>query len=168
MYPNRLFPAAPDSPAPCHHLGGFIMAVKPMPDGYHTATIYITVKGAAKALDFYKKAFGAQETMRFEGPGGTIGHADIKIGDSHIMLGDENPQFGAISPATLGGTPAGICLYVKDCDALYNQAVAAGAKVERPLANQFYGDRAGTVVDPFGHKWTIATHVEDVAPEEMK
>lgn len=144
------------------------MSVKPIPDGYHTATSYIIVKGAAAALDFYQKAFNAEEIMRFEGPGGSIGHAEIKIGDSPIMLADENPQWGAISPTTLGGTPAGICLYVRDCDAVFNRAVAAGAKVERPLQDQFYGDRSGTVIDPFGHKWTIATHVEDVTPEEMK
>ena len=144
------------------------MSVKPIPDGYHTATMYLIVKGAAAALDFYKKAFNAEEVMRFEGPGGSVGHAEIKIGDSPIMLGDENPQWGAISPTTLGGTASGICLYVRDCDTVFNRAVAAGATVAKPLQDQFYGDRSGTVTDPFGHKWTIATHIEDVSPEEMR
>ena len=144
------------------------MAVRPIPDGYHTATIYLIVKGAAKALDFYKQAFGATELVRMEMPGGVIGHAEIKIGDSPIMLADEFPQMGAISPTTLGGTATGICLYVTDSDALFHRAVAAGATVSRPLQNQFYGDRTGTVIDPFGHVWTLATHVEDVSAEEMQ
>lgn len=144
------------------------MAVKPIPDGYHTVTPYLVVKGAAKALEFYQQAFGATVTMCMEGPGGSVAHAEFKIGDSPIMLGDENPQWGATGPLTLGGTPTGICLYVPDCDGLFDRAVAAGARVERPLANQFYGDRSGTVIDPFGHKWTIATHIEDVPPDEMK
>jgi len=144
------------------------MAVQAIPSGYHTATIYLIVKGAAKALEFYKKAFGAVELMRFEGPGGTIGHAEIKIGDSPIMLADEFPGMGHKSPTTIGGTAAGVCLYVKDCDALFKQAVAAGATVMKPLQDQFYGDRSGSVIDPFGHQWTVATHIEDVAPDEMK
>jgi PhnB protein len=144
------------------------MAVQPVPAGYHTATIYLIVKGGLKALEWYKKAFGAVELMRFEGPGGVLGHAEIKIGDSPIMLADEFPDMGHKSPTTLGGTPAGVCLYVKDCDALFNQALAAGATIMKPLENQFYGDRSGTVTDPFGHKWTIATHIEDVSPEEMR
>ncbi len=144
------------------------MTVQPVPAGYHTATIYLIVKGGLKALDWYKKAYGAVELMRFEGPGGVLGHAEIKIGDSPIMLADEFPDMGHKSPTTLGGTPAGICLYVKDCDALFNQAVAAGATVLKPLQDQFYGDRSGTVTDPFGHNWTIATHIEDVSPEEMR
>jgi PhnB protein len=144
------------------------MAVQPIPAGYHTATIYLIVKGAAKALEFYKKAFGAVEQMRFEGPEGAIGHAEIKIGDSPIMLADEFPGMGHKSPTSLGGSPAGICLYVKDCDALFKQAVAAGATVMKPLQDQFYGDRSGTVIDPFGHQWTVATHIEDVSPDEMK
>jgi PhnB protein len=143
------------------------MAVKAIPEGYHTATIYLTVRGAAAAIEYYKQAFGATEVMRFEGPDGTVGHAEIQIGDSRIMLGDECPQMGARSPEALGGTPAGICLYVEDVDARFAQAVAAGGKVERPVVDQFYGDRSGTIVDPFGHKWTIATHVEDVSMEEM-
>ena len=144
------------------------MAVQPIPARYNTATIYLIVKGGLKALEFYKKAFGAVELMRFEGPNGTLGHAEIKIGDSPIMLADEFPEMGHKSPTTLGGAGAGVMLYVKDCDSLFNQAVAAGATVVKPLANQFYGDRSGTITDPFGHQWTIGTHIEDVSPEEMK
>jgi PhnB protein len=144
------------------------MAVKPIPDGYHTVTPYLIVKDAARALEFYKKAFGAKETMRFPGPGGKVGHAEIKIGNSPIMLADEFPQMGASSPQTLGGSPVSLCLYVEDADGLFDRAVSAGAKVVRPLKDQFYGDRSGTVADPFGHVWTIATHKEDVSPEEMQ
>ena len=143
------------------------MAVKPIPDGYHTVTPYITCKGAAKALDFYKTAFGAKEIMRYD-MGGTIGHAEFRIGDSVVMLSDEFPQMGAVSPKTLGGTPFGLCIYLPDVDAAVAKAVAAGCTIERPLQNQFYGDRSATLLDPFGHKWTLATHVEDVSPEEMK
>jgi PhnB protein len=143
------------------------MAVKPIPDGYHTVTPYLIVKDAARALEFYKKAFGATETMRLADPSGRIGHAEIKIGDSSIMLADEFPEMGARSPQTLGGSPVSLCLYVADVDAQASQAVAAGAKVVRPVLDQFYGDRSGTFADPFGHVWTIATHKEDVAPEEM-
>ena len=141
---------------------------KPIPDGYHTVTPYLIVKDAAKALDFYQRAFGATELMRFPGPGGKIMHAEIKIGDSPIMLADEFPQMGAIAPQSAGGSPVGICLYVEDVDKLFAQAVAAGGKAERPVQNQFYGDRSGTLVDPFGHRWTIGTHIEDVSPEEMQ
>jgi PhnB protein len=144
------------------------MSVKPIPDGYHTVTPYLIVKGAAEALEFYKRAFGATEIMRFPMPDGRVGHAEMKFGDSIVMLADEFPQMGAVSPQTLGGTPFGLCLYVPNVDELFAQAVAAGAKVERPVTNQFYGDRAGTVLDPFGHKWTITTHVEDVSHEEMQ
>ena len=143
------------------------MSVPFQPAGYHTATPYLVVKGAAAAIEFYKKAFGASEVMRMAAPDGSIMHAEIKIGDSIIMLGEENPQWGAISPQTLGGSPVGLCIYYPDVDARYATALAAGAKVERPLKDQFYGDRSGTVVDPFGHKWTLATHIEDVAPDEM-
>jgi PhnB protein len=144
------------------------MAVKPIPDGYHTVTPYLIVKGAAGAIDFYKKAFGAEELMRFTAPGGTVGHAEVRIGDSRVMLADEHPQMGAVGPQSLGGTPVGLCLYVKDVDALAKQAITAGAKVVRPVMDQFYGDRSGTLEDPYGHKWTIATHKEDVSPEEMQ
>ncbi len=141
---------------------------KPIPDGYHTATPYLIVKEAAKAIDFYKRAFGASETMRMPGPGGKIMHAEIKIGDSPIMLADEFPQMNALSPQSVGGSPIFLMLYVEDVDGLTRQAIAAGATVEQPVKNQFYGDRSGTLVDPFGHRWTIATHVEDVSPEEMQ
>jgi PhnB protein len=131
-------------------------------------TPYLIVKGAANAIDFYKKALGATELMRFAGPGGTIGHAEIKIGDSPIMLADEHPQMGYRSPASLGGTPVSIMLYVDDVDKVVDGAVKAGAKLERAVADQFYGDRNGTIHDPFGHVWTIATHKEDVSQEEME
>jgi PhnB protein len=144
------------------------MAVKPIPDGYHTATPYLIVKDAGRALEFYKKAFSATELMRLEGPGGKIGHAEIRIGDSPIMLADEFPEMGARSPHTLGGSPVSICLYVEDVDARFKQAVAAGATVQREVKDQFYGDRSGSVTDPFGHVWHIATHKEDIAPEEMR
>jgi PhnB protein len=142
--------------------------VKPIPEGYHTATPYLIVQGGAKAIEFYKNAFGATEILRMAQPDGKIGHAEIKIGDSTIMLADESPERGSRSPQSLGGTPVSILLYVEKVDAVTQQAVAAGAKVVRPVANQFYGDRTGTVQDPFGHQWHIATHVEDVAPEELK
>jgi PhnB protein len=141
---------------------------KPIPDGYHTATPYLIVKDATGAIDFYKRAFGATESMRMPGPNGKIMHAEIKIGASPIMLADEFPEMDAISPQTLGGSPSSLMLYVEDVDALSRQALAAGATVLRAVQNQFYGDRSGTVVDPFGHRWTLATHIEDVAPEEMR
>jgi PhnB protein len=144
------------------------MAVKYIPDGYHTATPYLIVKGAARAIDFYKQAFGATELMRFPGPGGTIGHAEIKIGDSPIMLADEVPQMGYRSPHSIGGSPVSLMLYVQDVDKVVDRAIKAGAKLERPVADQFYGDRNGTIQDPFGHIWTISTHKEDVSPEEMQ
>ena len=144
------------------------MAVKPIPDGYHSVTPYLIVKGAARALEFYQKALGAKELMRLPGPDGRVGHAEIKIGDSRIMLADECPEMSATSPQALGGTPVGLCLYVEDADAVFNRAVAAGAKVVRPVQDQFYGDRSGTLEDPFGHKWTIGTHKEDVSPEELQ
>jgi PhnB protein len=141
---------------------------KPIPKGYHTATPYLIIKGAAKAIEFYKKAFGAAEMMRMTQPDGRVGHAEIKIGDSLIMLADEFPEMGARSPQSLGGSPVSILLYVQDVDALTSQAITAGAKVVRPVKDQFYGDRSGSLEDPFGHQWHIATHVEDVPPEEMK
>ena len=143
-------------------------ATKPIPDGYHTATPYLIIKGAADAIAYYKKAFGATELLRMPTPDGRIGHAEIKIGDSPIMLADEFPEMDARSPQTIGGTPVTIHLYVEDVDRVFDQAVAAGAKVERPVKDQFYGDRAGGVIDPFGHKWYIATHKEDVSLEEVK
>jgi PhnB protein len=144
------------------------MSVKPIPDGYHTVTRYLIVKYAASALDFYKEAFGAEETLRMAGPGGKVMHAEIKIGDSSIMMADEFPEMGARSPQSYGGTPVSLALYVEDVDARVSQAIAAGAKVLRPVADQFYGDRTGTLEDPFGHVWTIATHTEDVSSEEMR
>ena len=143
------------------------MAVKPIPDGYHTATPYLVIGGAAKAIDFYKQAFGAEELMRMADPSGKVGHAEIKIGDSIIMLADEHPEMGHKGPKSLGGTPVSIMLYVRDVDAVGAKAVAAGATVTRPVQNQFYGDRSGTFTDPFGHLWTVATHVEDLSPEEI-
>jgi PhnB protein len=142
--------------------------VKPIPDGFHGATPYLIIKGAARALEFYKRAFGAIEIMRMEGPGGVIGHAEIKIGEAIIMLSDEVPNMGARSPQALGGTPVSIYIYVPDVDALAHRATEVGAKVLRPVANQFYGDRSVAFEDPFGHWWGFATHIEDVAPEEMK
>ncbi len=143
------------------------MAPRPIPEGYHTATPYLIVKGAAEALEYYKKAFGARETMRFAAPGGKIGHAEIRIGDSAIMLADEHPDMGYRGPQSIGGTPVSILLYVEDVDRWFERAIAAGGKVMRPVAEQFYGDRTGTLTDPFGHVWSISTHVEDVSPEEM-
>ncbi|MBA3563997.1 MAG: VOC family protein [Gammaproteobacteria bacterium] len=144
------------------------MAVKHQPEGYHTATPYLIVNGAAAAIDFYKKAFGATELFRMDAPGGKIGHAEIKIGDSPIMLADEHPDMGQRGPQALGGTPVSIMIYVKDVDARFKKAVAAGAKEVKALQDQFYGDRSGTIKDPFGHVWTISTHIEDIPPEEMQ
>jgi len=142
--------------------------VKPIPEGYGTVTPYLIVDGAARAIEFYKQAFGASETFRMEAPGGRVGHAEIRIGDSHVMLADEHPEMGARGPQSFGGSPVSLVLYVEDVDATVNRAVEAGAKLTRPVANQFYGDRTGGVEDPFGHAWYVATHVEDVSEEEMK
>lgn len=144
------------------------MTPKPIPEGYHTATPYLTVKGAADAIEFYKKAFGARELMRFAEPGGRIAHAEVKIGNSPIMLGEESPEMGCRSPQSLGGSPVGILLYVEDVDTWFKRAIAAGGKETRPVQDQFYGDRSGTLTDPFGHVWTVSTHKEDVAPDEMQ
>jgi PhnB protein len=140
----------------------------PIPAGYHTITPYLTLDDCKRAIDFYKKAFGATEIMRMEAPGGKIGHAELKIGDSHIMMGDEMPMAGNKSPKTLGGTTSGVFLYVQDVDAAYKQAVDAGAKADQPPTDMFWGDRYGKLTDPFGHSWSMATHKEDVAPEEMQ
>lgn len=142
--------------------------VKPIPDGYHSVTPYLYIDGAARAIDFYKQAFGAVEVMRLEAPGGKIGHAEIKIGDSHVMLADEFPDMGASGPHTIGGTAVGLMVYLPDVDVVVDRAVKAGATLERPVENKFYGDRTGGIFDPFGHRWYIATHVEDVPPEEME
>jgi PhnB protein len=140
--------------------------VKPVPDGYHTVTPYLIVDGAAAAIEFYKKHFGAEELVRMP-MGGRVGHAELQIGDSRIMLADEFPERDARGPNSRGGTPVSILLYVPDCDAMFDRAVAAGAKVKNPMQDQFYGDRSGTLEDPFGHVWTISTHKEDLTPEEM-
>ena len=144
------------------------MSVEPIPAGYHSVTPYLVCSGAARALDFYAKAFGAEELMRMPGPDGKVMHAEFRIGNSPIMISDESLEMGFKSPATLGGAGVSLMIYVKDCDAVFGRAVASGAKVRKPLADQFYGDRSGNITDPFGHSWTIATHVEDVAPAEME
>ena len=144
------------------------MAVKPIPEGYHSVTPYLVVRDAARAIDFYTQAFGATELFRMEAPDNTIGHAEIKIGDSPVMLADENPARGAKSPESFGGSPVHLMIYVEDVDTVFTRSLAAGAKETQPLKDQFYGDRSGTLTDPFGHSWTLATHVEDVAPEEMQ
>jgi PhnB protein len=143
------------------------MAVKAIPDGYHAITPYLIIQGAAKALDFYKKAFGAAEVLRLDGGNGMVMHAEMRIGDSMVMLADEYPDMGYKGPQAYGGTPVSLMIYVENVDARFNQAVAAGAKVVKPLQDQFYGDRSGTVTDPFGHVWTIATHKEDVPLQEI-
>ena len=140
--------------------------VKAIPDGYHSVTPYLICDGAADAIEYYKKAFGATELFRMDHEG-KVGHAELKIGDSPIMLADEYPQMGYRSPKALGGTPVSIMIYVEDVDTVYQQAIAAGATEVKPLQDQFYGDRSGTLTDPFGHVWTVATHKEDVTMEEM-
>ena len=144
------------------------MAVPFTPAGYHSVTPYLIANDALAAIAFYKQAFGAVETCKLTMPDGGICHAEIQIGDAKIMLGEECPQMGSKSPLTLNGTPTGFCIYVPDADAAFTQALQAGAKAERPMTDQFWGDRTGTVVDPFGHKWTLATHVEDVSEGEMQ
>ena len=142
--------------------------VQPIPTGYHTVTPYLIVRNGAKAIEFYKKAFGAVELMRFPGPNDSIMHAEVKIGDSPVMLADEMPEAGHVGPQTLGGVAVSLMVYVEDVDARFAQAVAAGATVKRPVEDQFYGDRTGTLVDPFGHVWSLGTHKEDVSMEEMQ
>jgi len=142
--------------------------VKPIPDGYHSITPYLIVRNGAGALDFYKKAFNAKELFRMPMPDGKIGHAEMQVGDSRFMLADENPGMGARSPESVGGSPINLMIYLEDVDGVVKQAVLAGATIVRPLANQFYGDRSGIIMDPFGHQWTLATHVEDVPEDELK
>jgi PhnB protein len=144
------------------------MSVKAIPDGYYSLTPYLVCKGAAKAIEFYAKVFGAQETVRMPGPGGSIAHAEVKIGNSMLMLADENTERGHLSPETIGGSPCSIMFYADDVDDVFKRAVAAGAKAEMPPTDMFWGDRMGNLVDPFGHKWAVATHKEDVSPEEME
>ncbi len=144
------------------------MPVSPVPPGYHSVTPYLIVSDGKQAIEFYKRAFGATEVLRLQSPDGKIGHAEVKIGDCHVMLADEFPEMGAKSPQTIGGTPVGFCIYLANVDAAFDKAIAAGGKVERPVQDQFYGDRSGTLLDPFGHKWTLATHIEDVPQEEVE
>ena len=144
------------------------MAVKPIPEGYHSVTPALAIDGAADAIDFYKRAFGARERGRMPGPDGKIAHAELEIGDSVVMLSDPFPQSTVRPPAELGGTSVSIFVYVEDVDALFRQAVEAGATVTMELEDQFWGDRFGSVTDPYGHNWSFATHVEDVPPEEME
>jgi len=142
---------------------------KAVPEGCHTVTPYLTVRGADRAIEFYKKAFGAKELMRMPGPGGkSIMHAEIKIGDSRIFLSDEFPEMGSRSPQSLGGTANSLHLYVEDVDAAFKKAIAAGAKVQMPVADMFWGDRYGKLIDPFGHEWGLATHKEDLTPREIR
>ncbi len=143
------------------------MSVKPIPDGYHSVTPYLICQGAAAAIEYYKLAFGAVELFRMPGENGIVMHAEIKIGNSPVMLADEFPDMGFVGPKTLKGTPVCLMIYVEDCDLTFSKAVAAGAIVMKPLQDQFYGDRSGTLTDPFGHVWTIATHKEDISPEEL-
>jgi PhnB protein len=141
---------------------------KPIPEGYHSVTPYLIIRGAAAAIEFYTKAFGATELFRFPAPDGKIGHAEIKIGDSPIMLADEYPDMGYKGPQTLGGSPVSLMIYVDDVDTVFDRAVAAGAKTREAVSDKFYGDRIGTLEDPFGHVWHVSTHKEDVSVEEME
>jgi PhnB protein len=142
-------------------------AVNPIPEGYPAVIPYLIVDGAAAAIDFYREVLGAKERTRMPGEGGKIGHAELQIGDSVVMLADPHPEWGARAPGEVGGTPVGIMVYVEDVDATFARALAAGAIVHSPVEDQFYGDRSGQFVDPFGHWWTVSTHVEDVDPDEM-
>jgi PhnB protein len=144
------------------------MAVNPVPEGYHSLTPYLFMRGAAEALDYYEKAFGAKQIYRMEGPSGRVVHAEIAIGDSHLMLAEESPQMGHLGPASRGGATSSLLLYVQDVDKAFPAALGVGGKELRPLEDQFWGDRTGTMIDPFGHLWTLATHKEDVPPAEMK
>jgi uncharacterized glyoxalase superfamily protein PhnB len=142
--------------------------IKAIPDGYHTVTANLVVRDAAKAIDFYKKAFGAEEIMRMPGPGGKIMHAEIKVGDSRLMIGDEMPEMNCKSPPALGGSPVSFYVYVENADAAFKRAVDAGGTAIMPVSDMFWGDRLGALTDPFGHKWSLAQHVSDPTPEEMK
>jgi PhnB protein len=144
------------------------MSAKPIPEGYHTLTPFLTVRNAVRAIEFYKQAFGAQERGVAKGPDGKVMHAELKIGDSVIMLSDEYPEFGSLSPQSVGGSPMGLHIYIENVDAAFDRAVKAGAQVEMPVMDQFWGDRYGKLKDPFGHKWSIATHVKDMSADEMK
>jgi len=144
------------------------MAVQAIPKGYHTLTPYMTVRDAARAIEFYKQAFGAEEKGVMKGPDGKVMHAELRIGDSIVMLADEFPEFGSLSPQSTGGTGMGLHIYSEDVDSAFDRAVKAGGKVEMPVADMFWGDRYGKLVDPFGHKWSIATHKRDMSPEEIE
>ncbi len=144
------------------------MPAKPIPEGYRSITPYLCIKGAADAIEFYRKAFGATEVMRMAQPDGRVGHAELQIGDSRVMLADEFPDMGFRGPHSFGGSPVHIHLYVEDVDAVVNRSVAAGAKVVRPVQDQFYGDRSGTIADPYGHVWHVATHKEDLSMDELR
>ena len=144
------------------------MAVKPVPDGYQTVNVYLCVNGAADAIVFYEQVLGAKERVRIAGPDGKIGHAELELGESVIMLSDEYPDMDASGPRSVGGTPVTVSVYVDDVDATFAAAIAAGAKELRPVEDHFYGDRAGTIEDPFGHRWTVATNIEDVSAAEMQ
>jgi PhnB protein len=142
--------------------------VKPIPEGYPQVTPYLQIDGASAAIEFYGKVFGATERMRMSGPDGKVGHAELELGDSLVMLADEHPEMGILGPKSIGGTPVTISVYVKDVDDVFERAIKEGAKELRAVEDQFYGDRSGQFEDPFGHRWSIATHVEDVPPEEME
>ena len=144
------------------------MAVSHIPDGYHSVTPYLIVDDGSRALEFYKKAFGAVELFRLEMPDGRLGHAEFTVGDSHVMLADEFPEMEALAPKTVGGTAVSLMIYTEDADAMFARALEAGAVALRPVADQFYGDRSGMLKDPFGHKWSIATHMEDVSAAELE
>jgi PhnB protein len=144
------------------------MSVKPIPEGYHTLTPFLTVRDAVRAIEFYKQAFGAEERGVMKGPDGKVMHAELKIGDSVIMLSDEWPEYGTLSPLSSGGAGMGLHIYVDGVDAAFDRAVKAGAQVEMPVTDQFWGDRYGKLKDPFGHKWSIATHTKDLSRDEMK
>ena len=143
------------------------MSVQPVPEGYHTLIPYLAVDDAAKAIEYYKRAFGATERTRMDGPDGKVGHAELTIGDSLIMLSDEYPEMNIVGPKSVGGTTVALNVYVEDADAVFNAALRAGATSIRPVTDQFYGDRSGQFEDPFGHRWNVATHIEDVTPEEI-
>lgn len=142
--------------------------VKPIPKGYHSVTPYLVVHDGAAAIDFYKRAFGAKEMFRMDGPGGKVAHAEIQIGDSRVMLADEVPDMKAFSPRSVGGTPVSLLIYVEDVDTVYATAIKAGGAATRPVEDMFYGDRTGCLTDPFGHVWHISTHKEDLTPEEIQ
>ena len=161
-------PASKKKPAARRAAPARKKTVKPIPDGYHAVTPYLALGDATKAIDFYKRAFGARERLRMDAPGGKVGHAELVIGDSVIMLADEFAEMEFFGPQTRGGTTVSLHVYVKDCDAAFAKAVAAGATVTQPLRDQFYGDRNGTVRDPFGHVWHLATHKEDLTPAEIR